>query len=170
MCIPVARLKSRLRLPHLGQSAGLVAVETNEVPLRLLVLASLALLALPGCGSGGSEADAQATRLRITERDFRISAPKHVRSGDVLLSVHNRGPDAHELIVVRDRSSRLPLRRDGATVDEEKLEPVTAGALEPGQPGSRRTLRVHLAPGTYELFCNMSGHYLGGMHTELVVG
>jgi uncharacterized cupredoxin-like copper-binding protein len=26
-----------------------------------------------------------------------------------------------------------------------------------------------LAPGRYVLFCNMSGHYLGGMHRLLVV-
>lgn len=128
---------------------------------------SLALLACPGCGNGAHEAAGRV--VRITERDFRISAPRHVRSGDLLLSVRNRGPDAHELILVRDRSSRLPLRRDGSTVSEEKLEPLIAGALEPGRPGSRRTLRLHLAPGTYELFCNMSGHYLGGMHTKLVV-
>jgi len=139
------------------------------VALRLpLLLASLALLAVAGCG--GPKAGSHAAVVRVTERDFRISAPKHVRSGDVLLSVRNRGPDAHELIVVRDPSTRLPLRRDGSTVSEEKLEPVIAGALEPGQPHSVRKLRLHLAPGTYELFCNMSGHYLGGMHTKLVVG
>jgi uncharacterized cupredoxin-like copper-binding protein len=139
------------------------------VALRPIVLASLALLAFAGCGSGGRH-KAGAPVVRITERDFRISAPKHVRSGDLLLSVRNRGPDAHELIVVRDRKTRLPLRRDGATVSEEKLEPRIAGALEPGQPHRVRTLRLHLAPGTYELFCNMSGHYRGGMHTKLVVG
>jgi uncharacterized cupredoxin-like copper-binding protein len=137
------------------------------MPLRLLVLACLALLACSGCGSGGHETAAHV--VRITERDFRISAPKHVSSGDLLLSVHNRGPDAHELIVVRD-GGRLPLRRDGLTVSEEKLEPVKVGGLEPGHPGSVRELRLHLAPGTYELFCNMSGHYLGGMHAKLVVG
>ena len=132
-----------------------------------LAPAVLLLLALSGCG--GAAQTHQAV-LRVTERDFRISAPKRARSGDLVLSVHNRGPDAHELIVVRDRSTRLPLRRDGSTVSEEKLEPVIAGALEPGQPHSMRKLRLHLAPGTYELFCNMSGHYLGGMHTTLVVG
>ena len=140
------------------------------VALRLLTLVSLALLVLPGCGSGRRDADGGATQVSVTERDFKISAPRRVRSGNLLISVRNRGPDAHELIVVRDRSSELPLRRDGSTVSEEKLEPVTVGALEPGQPGSRRTLRLHLAPGTYELFCNMSGHYLGGMHAKLVVG
>jgi uncharacterized cupredoxin-like copper-binding protein len=138
------------------------------VALRPLILVSLALLACPGCGSGGR--DAASPVVRITERDFRITAPKHVRSGDLVLSVRNRGPDAHELIVVRDPSTRLPLRRDGSTVSEEKLEPVIAGALEPGHPQSVRRLRLHLAPGTYELFCNMSGHYLGGMHAKLVVG
>jgi hypothetical protein len=138
------------------------------VALRPLILASLALLAFAGCGSDGQNAGAPV--VRVTERDFRISAPKHVRPGDLLLSVRNRGPDAHELIVVRDRSSRLPLRRDGSTVSEEKLEPLIAGALEPGEPYSVRKLRLHLRPGTYELFCNMSGHYLGGMRTKLVVG
>jgi hypothetical protein len=141
------------------------------VALRLLALLSLALLVLPGCGSGRrAGADRSATQVRVTERDFRISAPRRVRSGNLLLSVRNRGPDAHELIVVRERGSRLPLRRDGSTVSEEKLEPVIAGALEPGQPHSVRDLRLHLRPGRYQLFCNMSGHYLGGMHTTLVVG
>jgi len=70
---------------------------------------------------------------------------------------------------VRARSSHLPLRPDGVTVDEEALERATVGVLEPGAPGSVRHLRVHLRPGRYMLICNMSGHFLGGMHTELVV-
>jgi hypothetical protein len=145
----------------------LVAVETTTVGLRPFILMSLALLACPACGSGNHEG---ARVVRVTERDFKIRAPKHVAPGDLLLSVRNRGPDGHELIVVRDRGGRLPLRRDGSTVSEEKLEPLIAGALEPGHPYSVRTLRLHLRRGTYELFCNMSGHYLGGMHTKLVVG
>jgi uncharacterized cupredoxin-like copper-binding protein len=133
-------------------------------PLLPLVLV---LPAFAGCGAGGHSAQSV---LRVTERDFRIVAPKRVQSGDVLLSVRNRGPDGHELIVVREQRFRLPLRRDGSTIDEERLEPVIAGALEPGQPGTVRKLRLHLIPGRYVLFCNMSGHYLGGMHTKLVVG
>ena len=135
--------------------------------LRPLVLASLALLAFAGCG--GPSARSHVAVVRVTERDFRITAPKHVAPGDLLLSVRNRGPDGHELIVVRE-GGRLPLRRDGSTVSEEKLEPLIAGALEPGHPYSVRKLRLHLRPGTYELFCNMSGHYLGGMRMKLVVG
>jgi uncharacterized cupredoxin-like copper-binding protein len=29
---------------------------------------------------------------------------------------------------------------------------------------------VTLKPGRYILFCNMAGHFMAGMHTELVVG
>ena len=133
------------------------------------MLGALALLAVAGCGGTQPQASTRPTLLRVTEQDFRITAPKRSASGNLVLSVHNRGPDAHELIVVREPTSRLPLRRDGSTVSEEKLDRVTAGALEPGHPGSNRKLRLHLAPGRYVLFCNMSGHYLGGMHSELVV-
>jgi hypothetical protein len=134
-----------------------------------LVLGPVALLAVAACGNGRPDAGGHTTLVRIAERDFRITAPKRVPSGDLLLSVRNRGPDGHELIVVPEQGSRLPLRRDGSTVSEERLERIIVGALEPGQPRSVRKLRLHLAPGRYELFCNMSGHYLGGMHTKLVV-
>jgi uncharacterized cupredoxin-like copper-binding protein len=136
-------------------------------------LASLAvLLASGGCGDGGSAvagAGAGATIIRISEHDFRITAPSVVRSGDIRLQVRNEGPDIHELIVVHAPSGGLPMRGDGLTVDERALRRVTVGSLEPGSPGSVRELRLHLAPGRYEIFCNMAGHYMGGMHAVLTV-
>lgn len=105
----------------------------------------------------------------MAEKDFHIDAPAHVKAGRVELRVDNEGPDQHELIVVPAGSSGLPLRKDGVTVDEEALENVELGALEPGEPGSLRHLDVTLKPGRYILFCNMEGHFLGGMHTEVVV-
>lgn len=87
-----------------------------------------------------------------------------------MFTVDNRGPDNHEFILVRVGGAPLPFRPDGMTVDEDAVERRTVGALEPGEPGSVRLLRVHLAPGRYEFFCNMSGHYLGGMHAALTVG
>ena len=107
--------------------------------------------------------------MRITEGDFRITAPREVAAGDAVLRVHNRGPDAHELILVRTKDGRLPLRGDGLTVDEDAVAKNEVGALEPGAPGSVRELDVKLTPGRYVLFCNMSGHYMGGMNATLVV-
>ena len=103
--------------------------------------------------------------MRISEKDFAIHAPRGIAAGSVDLAVHNRGPDAHELIVVRAPAGALPLRSDGTTVDEEGLDERHAipGALEPGEPGGVRHLRVRLRPGRYVLICNMAGHYHGGM-------
>jgi uncharacterized cupredoxin-like copper-binding protein len=42
------------------------------------------------------------------------------------------------------------------------------GALEPESPGVHE-IKAHLTPGRYELICNMSGHYMGGMEAEMVV-
>jgi uncharacterized cupredoxin-like copper-binding protein len=61
------------------------------------------------------------------------------------------------------------LRSDAATVDEEGLDPLTLGTLEPGPVGSTRELDLDLRPGTYEVFCNMAGHYLGGMSATFTV-
>jgi uncharacterized cupredoxin-like copper-binding protein len=140
---------------------------------RLAGLAITAVLMTAGIISGCAHVAkgvAGPTVVNITERDFAITAPQTVRAGDVELVSHNRGPDDHELIVVRESSAaKLPLRTDGITVDEDALEPVKAGGLEPLASGTVGVLHLNLAPGRYVLFCNMAGHFLGGMHHTLVV-
>jgi uncharacterized cupredoxin-like copper-binding protein len=143
------------------------------MPLRALigagVCASAALL-LPGCSSGSESSARAAAAVHVTARDFRITvSPARVEAGDVRLVLRNKGPDTHELIIVRTGKTRLPLRPDGLTVDEEALDRVTVGTAEGTGPGVVHTLRLHLGPGRYELFCNMAGHYMGGMRAELVV-
>ena len=137
--------------------------------LRLGAFVGLALFGLAllsSCSSSRAHRAADGAAVRVTERDFRITvAPARVRAGDVRLLIRNKGPDTHELIVVR--ASHLPLRTDGLTVDEEAL--ATIGTEEGQSPGAVHELRLHLKPGRYELFCNMAGHYLGGMRAVLVV-
>jgi uncharacterized cupredoxin-like copper-binding protein len=137
---------------------------------RLFAVAifAIALLAISGC-AGGQAARAPGKEIRVAERDFKIAvARKRVPAGDYTLVVDNKGPDSHELIVIKAQSPRLPLRREGMTVDEGSLEHVIPGLLEPESPGTHR-LKLHLTPGRYELICNMSGHYFGGMRAQLVV-
>src|SRR5689334_20936270 len=90
------------------------------------VLLGLALVAISGCSGGGSEKPAD---LKVTERDFHISAPEQVRAGKVRVAVQNTGPDDHEFIVVRLHGKQLPLRNDGLTVSEDAVEDDTAGAV-----------------------------------------
>ena len=138
--------------------------------LALPALTTALFLLAPGCGSEGAPKRAEAPVVRISEHDFKIKAPSRVRAGAVDLAVRNHGPDTHELIVVRTGNGRLPTRSDGTTINEEAVQHQEAGALAPGQPGAFRHLRLHLKPGRYELFCNMAGHYFGGMHARLQVG
>jgi uncharacterized cupredoxin-like copper-binding protein len=136
--------------------------------LACVALSGVVVVAAMGCASSRSAATPGARVAQVTVRDFHISAPKRLKAGTVRLSIHNKGPDAHELILIR-ANGPLPLRADGTTVDEDAVEPATAGALEPEQPNSVSFLTVHLTPGHYEFICNMAGHYLGGMRSELIV-
>jgi hypothetical protein len=132
-----------------------------------LALLILACLTLPvACTSAEGQARVSVPTVQVTERDFHISAPKSVPTGDLSLHVTNQGPDWHELIIVR-ASGRLPLRGDGLTVNEEALDPVIVGALEPGEAGAR-DLHVHLTAGRYQFFCNMAGHFMAGMYGTIV--
>jgi uncharacterized cupredoxin-like copper-binding protein len=139
----------------------------------LVLAAALAAAAVASSWRGGTKTP-QATGaggsvVRAVERDFQITvSPSRASAGSVLFQVDNEGPDAHELIVVRD-NGRLPIRPDGMTVDEESLTKQTVGVLEPGPTGDKRTLRVLLAPGRYVLLCNMYGHYMAGMHAVVHV-
>ncbi len=137
--------------------------------------ASAVLLALVagavGAFSAGCGGSAQHVRvLRISERDFRIVAPKRIPAGRVEVELDNHGPDTHELIMVRAVPGQpLPLRSDGLTVDEDALRQRVALTLEGTPRNGTHDQVIDLAPGRYILFCNMAGHYLGGMHATLVV-
>jgi uncharacterized cupredoxin-like copper-binding protein len=136
-------------------------VRLCAVLLLAAVVAAVGLASFAWAG-GGSRV------IRIGERDFRISAPKTIRAGFVRLRVHNTGPDTHELLMVRVHG-RLPLRRDGLTVDEDRLERLHPIVVEGMERGETEEVGVRLAPGRYVLFCNMAGHYLSGMEATVVV-
>jgi uncharacterized cupredoxin-like copper-binding protein len=137
---------------------------------------ALALFLFASCG-GGSASHARGNVVTVTERDFAIKLPARLPAGLTTFRVHNDGPDDHEFILVRtggraavsEPAVSLPLRGDALTVSEERLAPDTVGSLEPGPPGSVRDLQVRLAAGVYDVFCNMEGHFLGGMHERVVV-
>jgi uncharacterized cupredoxin-like copper-binding protein len=127
----------------------------------------LGVLTVTGCGS--AQAGKPLPLVRVTERDFHITVPKHVHPGTVRLRLQNRGPDTHELLVVRADGRPLPLRRDDLTVDEDTLKKRDVATIEGVERGRWHDERVVLAQGRYVLFCNMAGHYLAGMHAALVV-
>jgi uncharacterized cupredoxin-like copper-binding protein len=131
---------------------------------------ALALLAA-ACSSSSQDSSAPpgVQPLRVRVSDFAIKAPGHVAAGSVVFQVRNAGPDTHELILVRADGRELPLRPDNLTIDEDALKQRTLSVLEDDLPGTTRSWKLRLAPGRYQLVCNMAGHYLGGMSAELIV-
>jgi uncharacterized cupredoxin-like copper-binding protein len=109
------------------------------------------------------------TTVAVTEKDFRIDAPASISGGDVTFSVTNDGPATHEFVIVRSDlpSDELPIGSDGLSADEDAVTSI--GEVSQVEYGSTETLSLTLTPGRYVLFCNLEGHYLGGMHSALVV-
>jgi uncharacterized cupredoxin-like copper-binding protein len=132
-----------------------------------LAIGGFALLAPAAC-SAAPQPKGQV--VDITLRDFHIdTATRSVAGGDVVLQVANDAPATHEFVVVRTNlpSDGLPLGPDGLTVNEDWLDGV--GELHEVPAGTVGTLPLTLAPGRYVFFCNLEGHYLGGMHAVLEV-
>jgi uncharacterized cupredoxin-like copper-binding protein len=134
----------------------------------LLCACAATALVFAGCGSS-HPAGRGAQQVDVTERDFHITAPTTISAGEVVFQVHNAGPDEHEFIVMRGGASQLPVRSDGLTINEDSVKSRLVGELEPGAPGLTRDLHLKLAPGRYVFFCDMTGHFMGGMHTEVEV-
>jgi uncharacterized cupredoxin-like copper-binding protein len=76
-------------------------------------------------------------------------------SGAVIVQLSNRGQDAHDLHLRR-------LDRHGRRVGRAQALGVT-------ESGARGQAKWHLAPGRYELYCSLPGHFQLGMHAILVV-
>jgi uncharacterized cupredoxin-like copper-binding protein len=95
---------------------------------------------------------------------------QNVKAGPVVFDVSNESKAlVHEMIVVAVANPRAPLpydEKDGR-VNESKIAGL--GEASDLQPGEKKTLRLTLKPGNYELICNQVDHYKTGMKASLVV-
>jgi uncharacterized cupredoxin-like copper-binding protein len=136
-----------------------------------LVLAALAL-AVPLTVARRQEPTPSGTPVNVLLKDFEVQQDAAVvPAGTVSFRILNQGPTSHEFIVVRtDRApDKLPLQRDGLTVNEEGPGVALLDEAEALDIDDRQTLVLDLAPGHYVMYCNLEGHYLGGMHAALTV-
>ncbi|NOX74918.1 MAG: hypothetical protein GXP03_15305 [Alphaproteobacteria bacterium] len=94
-----------------------------------------------------------------------------IPAGEVTFQVVNTSADIeHEMVVavLPDMSAGLPYVEDIARVDEE-ADGVNLGEVAELAPGASGSLTIRLEPGTYTLYCNISGHYASGMWIILTV-
>ena len=100
-----------------------------------------------------------------------------VPAGTVSFVATNIGSVDHELVVLPLPDGAAPGSRGIGSdnkVDEtaslgEASNSGGAGAGEGITPGASGWVSVTLAPGRYELVCNIAGHYADGMYTVLTV-
>jgi uncharacterized cupredoxin-like copper-binding protein len=138
----------------------------------VLVLAALALAVPLVAVARRHEPTPSGTPINVLLQDFKVQRDAAVvPAGTVSFHIRNQGPTTHEFIVVRtDRApDKLPLQRDGLTVNEEAPGIDLLDEAEGLDIDDRQTLVLDLAAGHYVMYCNLEGHYLGGMHAALTV-
>jgi len=136
------------------------------------IFGSVGLVGLFGLGTAVPSGAQGTAGVHVVIRDFKIRAQTQpVVAGTVTLRVENRGPSTHEFNIDRTAlaADALPLGPDGLTVDEDSqlLHRIDAG--DDIRLGETRDITVRLKPGHYVVWCNLEGHYLGGMHFSLNV-
>lgn len=161
-------------------AATAVPVHTNAYGMDRVAASCAAPASLPGqrvtvmlgeMGRGGSMMAGYARSMRLR------AVPQTVAAGTVSLVAVNQGLHTHELVV-------LPLA-NGATVgarsvgaDETVSEAGSLGEASNScghgtgdgiRPAATSWITLTLAPGRYELVCNLPGHYAAGMYAELDV-
>jgi uncharacterized cupredoxin-like copper-binding protein len=104
------------------------------------------------------------------------ASPSAAAAGEVSFRVRNAGMMVHELVVLPlppGGAGTRPVGPDGRVSEAGSLGEASKscgeGAGDGIAPGAESWTTLHLAPGRYELICNLLGHYAMGMFTELDV-
>lgn len=105
------------------------------------------------------------------------AAPRTLAAGRISLVATNGGWRTHELVVLPlaagERVGQRVIGKDGK-VDEagslgEASTSCDAGTGEGIRAGTVGWTTMTLAPGRYELICNLRNHYANGMHQQIRV-
>jgi uncharacterized cupredoxin-like copper-binding protein len=117
----------------------------------------------PGAGMGMPAAGAASETVGITSDKASVPA------GEVTFEVVNTSRDiVHEMIVAPvDPAKPLPFDKAALAVREEAATHL--GEVSELDPGATGSLRLTLRPGRYIVYCNVPGHYMLGMWTEISV-
>ena len=138
--------------------------------LALVLVLVLGALAVPLTVDRQDEPTPRGTPVNVLLEDFQVERDVAiVPAGTVSLRIRNQGPTSHELIVVRSdlAPDKLPLQSDGLTVNEDGRGVKLLEEAEGLDIDDRKTMVLDLTPGNYVMYCNLEGHYLGGMYAAL---
>ena len=141
---------------------------------KRLIIASMVLLAGSTAGACGSDDDTSGTASTPTATTKEISGSveewvvqvdaTEAPAGDVSFTIDSDGTIGHEFLIVKTdiAPGEIPLDGDHFPEDADGIEVIDEiGEFAQGTTGS---LAVTLEPGSYQLVCNLPGHYSSGMY------
>jgi len=145
-------------------------------------LAVTALLGLTACGADQDDS-AAAEEARADAAAAATGGPatgelsewkvamnrKTAEAGEVTFWIANKGTMEHEFLVVRTDypDGEIPLDGDHFSEDAEGVTVVDE--IPEFEVGLIKELKIELAPGAYQLLCNIPNHYKNGMHVAFTV-
>lgn len=153
----------------------------DDAPLPLTTSCSLpnlsATVVTVSLTDTGVVMDGQHSRMTSGARMFLSADHTAVPHGTVSFLAINGGSAVHELIVLPLAEGQVvgtrPIGADAKVSESGSLGEASAscgeGAGDGIVPGTSSWVTLTLAPGRYELICNLPGHYAAGDFTALTV-
>ena len=125
---------------------------------------------LVGCGSG-TTTPTTGTEVSGSVGEWFVRIDEESASaGPVTFRITNAGSVRHEFLVVRtDLAPGTITVGDDARFSESNPALTVVDEIGEWGPGQTKTLAVDLEAGTYQLVCNLAGHYRLGMWVGFAV-
>jgi len=115
--------------------------------------------------SAGSVTARPDDHISGDERDYQIHVTSQlVLAGNVTFTMTNYGSISHEMLVVKTDigAGLIPIGADQRFNESDPRSTVVGEISEYG-PGTTKSKTLNLAPGNYQLVCNIPDHYGKGM-------
>lgn len=146
---------------------------TSRIVVMCLAAGSSALV---GCGADEDDTKGSSEKAladgavdgHVKEWEVVLETDE-VPAGEITFRIENQGTIQHEFLVAKTDIDlgQIPLEGDRFSEEQEGL--LMIDEIPEYAAGTTEELTVTLEPGTYQLVCNISGHYQAGMFTRLTV-
>jgi uncharacterized cupredoxin-like copper-binding protein len=115
-----------------------------------------------GTFSAGQVSAAATGTVYVNLGEYWVQpAVASVRAGKVTFIAKNLGQMPHELMI-----ERAPIKMNAPN---QPNEDAAQGMIDDMSSGQSGRMTVRLSPGSYVLFCNITGHYAAGQHTTFTI-
>ena len=121
-------------------------------------------------GDTDGEAAAESTEISGSVKEWSVSVEESsAPAGAVSFTIENEGTIGHEFLIVKTdiAPGEIPLDGDHFPEDADGIEVIDE--IGEYDAETTETLNVTLDAGTYQLVCNLPGHYSSGMFTGFEV-